>query len=179
MKKPLYVIFGLITATVAQTVLADAGLRLSADTPSVNVMPRNPGRGPLSLPDLEYRFNIRASCRNDTTPASLSLAVADTRRSFNSEQIASGELDDVRLTVPAAQIAPVVIADFCVAEHVDIDVIGQRNAGSLLAMRAALSAQASLMCAGENSQTITYASEALNLVLVCDNSGAPPGVQVE
>lgn len=179
MKIATYVLFGLLLAISEQRALADASLRLSADTPIVNVGPRNPGRGPLSLPDLEYRFNIDASCRDDMTPASLSLVIADTRRSFDTDQIDSGGLKDVRLKVPAAQIAPVVIADFCVAEAVGAELVLQAAAVSPLTVRAALSAQASLMCAGEGTQSIVYTSEALDLLLVCSDPGTASGVHAQ
>lgn len=122
----------------------------------------------MQLPDLEYQFRIDAVCRRGLSPASLSLAIADTRRNFNAEQIAAGALDEVRLLVPAAQIAPVVIQDFCVAEGGAGETA---SAASPLTVPAALSAQASLLCLGDADQSMKYASANLDILLVCDVAG--------
>jgi hypothetical protein len=145
---------------------AETVLKFSADTPTANVTPRSRERAPLELPDLEYQFSIDAVCSDDLSPAFLSLAVADTRRTFNAEQIVAGALDDVRLLVPARQIAPVVIANFCVAEG---DADQGTTSASSLTVHAALSAQASLLCIGDTDRSMKYASTSLDVMLVCES----------
>ena len=147
---------------------AEMLLKFSANTPTANVLPRGRERAPLQLPDLEYQFRIDAVCRESLSPVSLSLAVADTRRSFNAEQIDDGALRDVRLVIPAAQIAPVVVANFCVTESDAGNAIPA--APSSLTVHAALSAQASLLCAGDEDRSMKYASASLDVLLVCYQS---------
>jgi hypothetical protein len=149
-------------------VSAETVLTFSAGTPTANVMPRSRERAPLLLPDLEYQFSIDAVCRDDLSPASLSLAVADTRRTFDAEQIVAGALDDIRLLVPAEQIAPVVIANFCVAEG---DADQSITSATSLTVHAALSAQASLLCIGDTGRLMKYASANLDVMLVCESPG--------
>ncbi len=165
MKKLLFAL-SLLIAVLSVPVSAETVLKFSADTPTASVIPRNGERAPLQLPDLEYQFRIEAVCRDDLSPASLSLAVADTRRTFNAEQIVAGELEDVRLLVPAAQIAPVVIANFCIAESEPDQSI---TSASSLTVHAALSAQASLLCTGDMDHAMKYASANLDVMLICEN----------
>ncbi len=94
------------------------------------------------------------------------MAVADTRRTFNAAQIVAGALDEVRLLVPADQIAPVVIANFCVT---DGDADQPATSVSHLTVHAALSAQASLLCIGDTDRSMKYASANLDVMLVCEN----------
>ncbi|MEQ9561784.1 MAG: hypothetical protein RLN69_04625, partial [Woeseiaceae bacterium] len=105
---------GLLAAMVSAPCFAESELMLVADTPTAQVIPRAAERSPLALPDLEYNFRIHARCRDDLEATSLLLAVADSRQTFNQSQIASGELSTVNLRVPSSQIAPLVIANFCV-----------------------------------------------------------------
>jgi hypothetical protein len=149
------------------------GLRLSSDTPTVEVKPRNRERAPLVLPDLEFQIQIDAVCADSTTPASLSLGVADTRRSFSSAQILAGEFQTVRLQVPAKQIAPVVIKDFCVS---DAEFDNSSDPAGLqlpVTIPAALSAQASFLCVGDNAYAMHYSSTALAVILHCVDGYTP------
>ncbi len=168
MKKLLCAVSVLLPVLSLTPVSAETVLNFSAGTPTANVMPRSRERAPLQLPDLEYQFSIDAVCRDDLSPASLSLAVADSRRTFNAEQIVAGALDDVRLLVPAEQIAPVMIANFCVVEG---DADQAITSASPLTVHAALSAQASLLCIGDTGRSMKYASANLDVMLVCENPG--------
>ena len=144
-----------------------ASLRLSADTPTADVVPRNRERGPFALPELEFRFQIEARCGVGQTPKSLSLAVADTRRTFTTGQIESGELGNVPLRIPARQIAPVVIADFCVAGNTEEASTSAVASRTTLTISAALTAQASFLCEGDTARSMTYANAPLDVLLVC------------
>ncbi|HEX9852960.1 MAG TPA: hypothetical protein VGA68_08090 [Woeseiaceae bacterium] len=166
MKTLRHLVYWQLLALSPTPALAETVLTFSADAPMAKVSPRSRERSPLQLPDLEYQFRIDAVCKSGLSPASLSLAVADTRRNFNAEQIAAGALNDVRLLVPAAQIAPVVIQNFCVAEGDDVD---SASAASHLTVPSALSAQASLLCLGQADHAMRYASVNLDVLLVCDS----------
>jgi hypothetical protein len=173
MKKWQLPVYCVMWSQALQPAWADAELRLSADTPTANVMPRVPGRAPLPLPELEYQFRVDALCRDDLTPASLTLGVADTRRTLDSAQIASGELDSVRLRIPASQIPPVIVTDFCIGGPDSTESSGPASAPNRMTINGALSAQASVLCLGEDSPAMLYASVLLDVTLVCtDNSDA-------
>lgn len=166
MKNVLFAVSCLLAVLPPMPASAETVLKFSVDTPTAKVMPRSRERAPLQLPDLEYQFRIDAVCRDDLSPASLSLAVADTRRTFNAEQIVAGALNDVRLVVPAVQLAPVVIANFCVAEG---DAEHPVASISSLTVHAALSAQASLLCIGDTDRSMKYASANLDVKLICES----------
>jgi hypothetical protein len=149
-----------------------ADLQVSATTPTARIEPRDPGRGPVALPELEYTFRIDAVCRGNLAPASLSLAVADTRLILDSKQIESGNLQAIRLRIPAKQIAPVVVTDFCVVDQTVAEPAAPIAFQSPLVIRAALSAQVSMLCPEEagQSQSMKYASALLDVTLVCDGN---------
>jgi hypothetical protein len=132
-------LFSLLVSTVSGPVIAEGELMLFPDTPTAQVNPRAAERSPLALPELEYNFRIHARCHEDHEATSLSLAVADTRQTFNHSQIASGQLDAVNLRIPSGQIAPLVIANFCVATDAET---GNENPQLPLLIRSALSAHA-------------------------------------
>jgi hypothetical protein len=87
--------------------------------------------------------------------------------SLAAEQIASDGPTEFSLQVPASQIAPLAVEDFCIAEDGD----DENPVGDLqtkLSVESALSAQASLLCEGEEDRAMTYVSRALDVSLVCD-----------
>ncbi len=144
-------------------------LLVTADAPLVPLLPRNPGRNFVRLPTLEYNFEIRVHCSDSRSPALLSLNVADTRKSLAAEQIISDGPTEISLRIPASQIAPRVIEDFCVVQP---GGNGDRNsvAHPQIAIPAVLSAQVSLLCEGDEDQAITYVSRALDVSLRCDQA---------
>jgi hypothetical protein len=150
---------------------AESDLTLSADTPTAQVEPRSAERAPLVLPELEYNFSIQVNCHDNLEAASISLAVADTRRTFDHTQIASGELNAFSLRIPANQIAPVVIADFCITPTDGSQDPATTGRQLPMTLRSALSAQASLLCVAEGHQSMKYASAALDVQLVCEHRG--------
>ena len=154
--------------------IAEGELILSADTPTALVKPRSATRAPLVLPDLEYNFRIQANCHGDLEAASMSLAVADTRRTFDNSQIRSGELDAVSLRIPASQLAPVLLANFCVAPTESDPAAAGHGRQLPLTIPSALSAQASLLCIAEGRQLMRYASATLDVQLVCEYDDVEP-----
>jgi hypothetical protein len=161
---------GLLAISAFATAFAESELTLLADVPTALVTHRAAERSPLELPDLEYNFRIQAQCHGDLEAASLLLAVADTRRAFDQSQIASGELNAVTMRIPSSQIAPLVIADFCVAPD---DETGNESSQLPLIIRSALSAQASLLCVNESFKSMKYASAPLDVQLQCKQNAEP------
>ena len=149
--------------------VARDSLTVAANSPTVTIAPRNPGRSFLRLPALEYEFEIYANCADNRSPESLSLNVADTRRSLVAGQIIGDGPTEFSLNVPASQIAPIVVEDFCVLQdgQNDEDVV---DLSTHVTIPAALSAQASLLCKADEDRVMTYVSRTLDVSLVCDRS---------
>src|SRR5690606_2956911 len=87
--------------------------------------------------------------------------------------------DELVLTVPARQLAPIAVDDFCVAGHDDPAANGPAGlppAGEdprqRLTVPAVVSAQASLVCGGESGTDISYVTQPLAVTLACT---APAG----
>ena len=143
-------------------------LRISADAPTVTVAPRNRRSNQLRLPALEYVFEVSARCAEPFDAGAVSLTVADSRRSVDAEELERN--DAVRLTIPAAQLAPVPVNDFCI-EPDDSGEDGAAHDGGrseTLTLPSALSASASLLCVSETERRMTYASTGLDVKLVCE-----------
>jgi hypothetical protein len=170
-----------LLAVPSSEVLAEGSavhsLALSADAPVLEVAPRAAGRSFLELPSLEYLFRLHATCAENWRPAVFSLSVADSRITLNNPQLADSSAtspQEVRLLIPAKQLAPVAIAAFCVtaAPSVDASIPDASNEpgpgrGQEMTIESALSAHASLLCTSDSGQAITYVSAPLDIHLVC------------
>lgn len=170
-----FVLAGELIACQAGGALADSAqdVALRAETPVVAVPPRRSGRQFLDLPALEYTFEVETRCDDDWVPESLSLNVADSRIAFGAGQLSHSTPHEIVLNVPAQQLAPVAVHDFCLLPE---DTTGQAAgapgpvspASTPLTIRAVLSAQASFLCVSEQERRITYVSQPLDVTLTCD-----------
>ncbi|MGI9204121.1 MAG: hypothetical protein ACR2Q3_08930 [Woeseiaceae bacterium] len=145
---------------------ADGELHIQADTPIVNIEKRDGGRNFLQLPSLTYELEIAKKCGGDLRPAVLSLAVADTRRSFQADDISADDNLPIRFAVPAAQIGPIPVESFC-ANAESSEGEDRPNAPESMTVPAVLSLQASLLCTSEIESRMTYASTSLDVTLEC------------
>ena len=112
----------------------------------------------MRLPSLPYSFEIKTLCESGLNPTLLSLSVADTRRSLQAEELADAQTASLAFTIPAAQIGPIALNQFCVQtqEHAE-----------LLTLPSVLSVQASLLCASDTKRRMIYASAPLAVSLEC------------
>ena len=156
-----------LAVTAAGPADAKDTLSVAANAPAVPLAPRSPGRNFVRLPTLEFTFEIQADCSGSRSPESLSLNVADTRKSLTAEQIVSDGPTEISLQIPASQIAPLVIEDFCVLP-LEEDSVTVGEAPSQITIPSALSAQAALLCAGDEDKAMTYVSRSLDVALVCE-----------
>ena len=140
------------------------GLTLVADTPVASIPPRQANSKFIRLPTLEYVFEIRTRCMMNRRPTSLSLSVADTRKTLGAVDISAGDPVALTLRIPAAQIGPIAVEDFCYVADED----GSGSANDQLTISAALSAHASLRCESETEQNVVYVSQPLDVSLVCE-----------
>lgn len=157
----------LIAVTACGPAHGKDSLSVVVNSPTVSVAPTNPGQKFMRLPTLEYIFAVRAKCADGRSPKSLSLNVADSRRSLAAEQIVSNGPTEISLKIPASQIAPLVVEDFCVAASEENGGPAS-DAQTQVSIPSALSAQASLLCEGESDKTMTYVSRTLDVSLVCE-----------
>lgn len=135
----------------------DSELLVEFDAAVAKIALRSSSR-PIRLPNLTFAMRIKASCPAALETESISISIADTRISVEPED--SGVIER-SIRVPRKQIGPIVVNDFCIAGD---DTDSERE----LRLRDALSAQLSLHCSGDNRESITYETVALEVALQCD-----------
>lgn len=163
---PLAVLLSGSGAGFAQSAAERLDVIASAATAPVEAS--RAGRRAIRLPALTYRFQLRHACAVPARPMSLSLAVADSRQTIAGDDLAAANgIARLRLELPAGQIAPVAVDDFCVA-----NAPRERRAAALT-LPALLSASASLRCVDDARVTVTWATVPLDVVLVCRGPGPP------
>ncbi|MGH8167916.1 MAG: hypothetical protein ACREQ1_11795, partial [Woeseiaceae bacterium] len=91
-------------------------LAVGADRTPVTVAPQAPDRHFFELPSLDIVFRIEASCHKDWQPESLSLNVADSRVTRNASELLRNSHQQIALRIPAEQLAPIAIRNFCVID---------------------------------------------------------------
>ena len=142
------------------------GIEISADIPIVTVAPRRAGRVILRLPSLSYALTVNAYCDKNWQPASVSISIADIRKSFDAEQLQAGAVLQSELQVPSNQLAPLRVERFCNDDEQE-DFQPDSTNDNKITIPAVLSAQASLRCANESEQSITYVTKPLDVTLEC------------
>lgn len=135
----------------------DAGQSLSVSfEPALATIPPRAADRPIQLPELIFSLQAKAQCGATESGASVSISVADSRISFVA---ADKDTVDQELRVPGKQLGPVVASAFCLE---DVPASAQR-----VELKGALSAQLSLRCKSENSETISYSTVPLDVTLEC------------
>ncbi len=142
-------------------------LTITVSPAAAAVQPLAEGRSLVRLPALEFEFGIEARCGPAQAVKSVSISVADTRKTLESADITEGSVASTVVTLPARQLAPVAVDGFCPESQVG---------GSRLLLRDAVTAQVSLRCTGEDGDSITYASQSLDVALVCEIETEAQGV---
>ena len=145
-------------AVMAQT---SARLEASADPVSARITPVSEGRKLVSLPSLEFRIGVDARCSDDEQPRSVSVSVADTRTTLSGDGIIRDATNFVSLTVPASQIAPIPVNEFCTSED---------WADRQMLVADAVTAHLSLRCGNEQGESIIYATRQLAVALTCESA---------
>lgn len=154
-------------------------LTLEAEVPVIAVAPQSADRHFLNLPNLEFRFAIEPRCHAGWDPESVTVNVADSSLSLAGTQLHDASEAGVLLRIPARQIAPVAIADFCVigagAEGSGTGLPGGTppvpGAGRLT-ISGVLSAHAALICRSEDARTTIYVTKPLTVTLACAGEAA-------
>jgi hypothetical protein len=146
---------------------ADDALTLHAKETSAQLAPREQGPQQVSLPSLEFSLLATIACPSGTNVESVTVSIADTHKRFGPDEIPDKSALDARISVPANQIAPVTVSDFCVSEEP-----GDKNG---LLVPGVATAQVSMRCRSENELSVYFNSAVLPIRLHCvfdKNQGA-------
>lgn len=151
----------ILLSAFAPLVLAAETTRLEAEAAraDASVRPMVAGSKNLQLPSLDFRINVEARCPDGKVAESLSISVADSRITLRRDEIADTNNHTVDLTIPASQVAPLSVENFCLAED---------GGSQELLVEDAFSAHLSLRCSSEDGESIVYATRPLPVTLVCD-----------
>ena len=160
-------IVALISAALATLAVANAGLAagdivVAARETTAMVTPRTADLKLVNLPSLEFGLRAAFKCKGE--PVSVTLSVADTHRTLRREDLADERAVEVSLTVPPDQLALAASSRFCIADDPE-------TADELLVPGLA-TASASLRCAGDDGDSLHFASAPLQVRLVCARPAA-------
>ncbi len=139
-------------------------IELTADVPTVTVAPRPSGQLAVQLPNLTFALAVTVDCKANWVPDSVSISVADSGASINAERLQAGGDLKLELRIPANQIAPLRMEDFCTIDELDVPGAAIQESISVLGF---MSAQVSLRCATEAEQSTIYVTKPLDVVLQC------------
>ena len=145
-----------------QLPVANNELTVQALEAVAQITPHAKGQRQIVVPKLSFTLRTRFACRGNRTPESLSIGIADT---LYRHVPAAGERSLLAsVDVPAGQLAPINIGDFCVAGR-------NRVAGDLL-LPGVATAQVSLRCDVSAPPVLQVTSVPLPLRVKCMPAGA-------
>ena len=137
---------------------ADEGVVVAARETTAVVKPRSAKLRQLNLPALEFALRAVIRCKGD--PVSLTLSVADTFMTLDSEALREQRAAETTLTVPAGQLALATSSEFCVAN--DVASVNEVLVPGLATVHA------SLQCMHEGRLAAHFASAPLSVRLSCE-----------
>ena len=136
---------------------ADNEIVIAAQEAEVRVAPRAAHLRLVNLPALEFALRAAYRCRGEVI--SLTLSVSDTVQTLARDLLADQRAAEVRLAVPAQQVAMADSGGFCVA--------GDPETADELRVAGFATAAASLRCSRDGNDSVRYASAPLTVRLVC------------
>lgn len=141
-------------------------LEIFADIPTVAVSPQMSGSDFMQLPGLTFTLTVNAVCDENWLPASVSIGIADVTKFIVAEQLQAAMPLESTLQIPANQIAPLRMEHFCIDDEQQ-GLMTERPAETKITISAVLSAHASLRCATDSEQSISYIIKPLDVTLEC------------
>ena len=145
-------------------------LRIQTEPAVAILAKQQAGRKLVRLPDIEFRLGITMYCANSGQPESLSITIADTHRTLRAEELQAAKTVDVVMRIPARQIAPLALREFC------IDTSSESES---VLITSALALQASLRCSRGDEQSIVFAAESLDIRVDCIRSAVAAAEPVD
>lgn len=146
-----------LLAAIAPAAVADSEIIVAAQQSEVRVAPRAAHLRLVNLPALEFALRAAYRCRGEVI--SLTLSVSDTVQTLARDVLADQRAAEVRLAVPARQVAMADSGGFCVAD--DPDSANEMHIAGFA------TAAASLRCSRDGADSVSYASAPLTVRLVC------------
>ena len=122
----------------------------------------------ILLPALEYTLTIEPQCAPDMQAESISISIADTRKTIRGIELDEQPVLETTIRIPRKQVGPLAVDDFCRSDQSGTTPASVRVAD-------VFTAQLSLSCVGEEARTIVYVSEPLDVNLQCHRDLAEPG----
>jgi hypothetical protein len=155
-------IFSLITAAtgVAASFLPES-LHVDAQAAVVEIEPVSDSRQLIRLPKLQFSLALEPVCGTNSRVESISVSAADTRQTYGADEIGAEEIVNAVLLIPNQQLGPIRIGDFCHS-----NVASAVETGELI-IQGVLTAHLSLRCASDEEHSMTYVSQALDIILRC------------
>lgn len=156
----------LMAAALAASYGAQSGeteqvFTLQTSTPTVTIAPVAAGRQAILLPGISLSIAVTPACDSGWQARSLSLSIADIRRSATVAKQAGQDEISFDFEIPGAQLAPVVIEDFCVIDG------APAGEDAPLRLTGYMSAQAALRCSRDEEEKVTYSSKAFDVLVSC------------
>lgn len=136
-----------------------AKLEVDAEPALVSIRPLPVGRKLVRLPSLDYEIRVSAQCGGAHLAESISISIADTRKTLMADELEESTELVTRITIPARQVAPLPVDGFCSANNT-----AQRE----LLVHDAVTAHLSLRCTSHEGESITYATRPLAVALRCE-----------
>lgn len=136
--------------------------QIIVDPVAVTVTASQSERQLLRVPSLDFTFTVVAECPTATTPHAVYVSVAD---GISYQRDRTADLFEIELTVPANQVPPIRVNDFCAATDSEERIHYADGA---------LTAQLGIMCESEPDQnghvliTTTPFSQDLDIEFVCE-----------
>lgn len=172
MVKLIFVLIG--AATGAAAGFLPERLHVDAQAPVVEIGPISDSRKLIRLPKLQFSLALEPVCGTNSRIESISVSAADTRQTYGADDIGAEDIVNAVLSIPNEQLGPIRIGDFCHS-----NVASTVDAGELI-IQGALTAHLSLRCANDEEHSMTYVSQALDIILRCIRSGdAAPNTSPE
>ena len=154
-------------APVLYFIVADLDrLAVEADPAVASVARLGDGRQLVRLPELVFPLRISAHCGRGGELRSISVSVADTRKTISGEELSTREPLRTSVTVSPRQIAPLALQGFCDADGA---------AGQSMLLATALTAQVSMRCERNDEQSILFDARPLDVRLICEVEDIPAG----
>ena len=130
----------------------------------VTIEPLPAGRRLIRLPGTEFPLRLKPICATGLKFDSLSIGIADTRKTFGPDEFGTETVLETSLRIPGRQIGPIAVDEFCLAAA---------ESAATMSIIDALTANVSVRCSNESEQAVHYDALALEIRLVCSSQDVP------
>ena len=127
----------------------------------VTIDRQSAGRRLIALPEIGFPLRLQPDCAPGMMLDSLSISIADTRRTFRAADFSAAAVIETKLRIPRRQVSPLAVDGFCSAGA------AESNSATAVKVAGAYSASVSLRCASDAEQSVVYDTVALDVTLHC------------